>query len=651
MIRVVVCDGARVPRAVLGKDPSPLQLSSMSAGVPNIRIPSLAAKLHGAVPNEAVDLLRIAAFVYWADQMITRPVDTDVSGEDWKRTIEMLVPVLEPDLWQRDDVAQALGSVLNYGTDHEWLFHFEPAAFEPGPRFLLEADADQVGDADSVLLFSGGADSLCAAALEGSIGRRPLLVSHSSNSRSKGQQKLLAEALGRGRPGWCFPHRPIEIHKRGIAEKERTQRSRGFLFSAIGAAIGAGFKIDDIVLADNGFVSVGLPLNGQTVGAKMSRTTHPRFQYLFNKLCALVLPGKKVRNPLLFKTRAEALEILQDQGLQHLLASTTSCAASSRLPGERRHCGSCSQCVDRRIGVTATGLERFDALYRADPFLDELTGDALLLAESYVRLMRKVEKLEPEEMLVEYPELADCAFNDVDGEPEGVERIMLMLRRQAETAHAAWAKVAASASSSFVRGDVPATSMVALSTARRVPRKRPGWQPRQTPLFELSEFEEKQFQELRFGSRVPIVLTGERLRRASNVVRVGGEHLQIRDADFILLLRLVVGLCESTDGYCVKGGGRRPGGLADEPGIVPGGIDQAIERLRTSLSHGLGGADPRQLVEVSAGRVRLSTHRKFIEVQREQLQRHPSDLVIELLGRIPPLGSLREPAPATAPRE
>jgi hypothetical protein len=96
----------------------------------------------------------------------------------------------------------------------------------------------------------------------------------------------------------------------------------------------------------------------------------------------------------------------------------------------------------------------------------------------------------------------------------------------------------------------------------------------------------------------------------------------------------VQALHQSRDGFVVKGGGKRLGGVVDE-GVVPGEIDQAVERLRRSLQLGLGDLDPKRLVEVDNGKIRLSTHVRFIELRRDELSKHPNDTVRRLLSMIP----------------
>ncbi len=639
MINLVLCDGLKPPHrlARIASEPLLLRSSSHTSGTPNIRIPSLPAKLHGAVPNAAIDLLRIAAFAYWADQMVSRPVDVDVDGEKWKRSFLLVVPVLEPDLWREQDVGRALTRALNYGTGDEWAFQFEAASPTEGQQFLFELDSRVIGDPDSALLFSGGADSLCAAVEEAACGRRPMLISHSPSARVKGQQESLRRSLEASTFDWHFPRYSVEVSKLATAEKERTQRSRGFLYSSIGASVAASFRIKDVVLADNGFVSVGLPLNGQTVGSKMSRTTHPRFQYLFNRLTALVLPDVRVRNPLLFRTRAEALELLSAHSLQETLSQSSSCAASRVLPGSSPHCGVCSQCLDRRIGVITADLGNFDSHYQKNVFLDALKGNELLLAESYARLMRTVAACTSAELLERFVELTDCAFEGPDGAPADIERIVEMIRRQADTALLAIEKMTKPVLPELLSGKYSTTCLVRLSLAGTPDRKFKNWQLPDAETIELSEAEQMEFGKHGFKVKLPLLISGERSKRRSNVVEIGGRRVDIPDAEFVLLLRLVQALYESADGFVPKGGGSKPGGLTDEEGVVPGGIDQAIDRLRKSLQLGRADVDPRDLIEVSHLRVRLSTHLRFVTVRRDDLVQHPHPAVRSILAQIPAL--------------
>lgn len=626
---LVRCDGARAPRGLAGPDWTSLDIGSdASKGGYNIRIPALDAKLAGNIPDVAFDLVRIGAFVYWADQEVSRRTDVDVYGQLWNRRFAVALPVLDLAVWTQPEVRQALERAVGYGTDDRWEFYFSQAP-PTVRRFLFEAGSGRLLSPDSVLLFSGGTDSFCAAAAEASNGRRPILVSHSPSTRAKAHQRALRSALDGGGLGWDFPLVHTEVTKIGNPERERTQRSRGLLYSAVGAAVAASLGIEDVVLADNGYVSVGLPLSGQTVGAKMSRTTHPRFQYLFNTLLDLVLPGTKIRNPLLFNIRAEALVSVDQLGLGSSLKETRSCAAGSRLAEDAPHCGTCSQCIDRRIGFLAAGLSSHDTQYVTDIFGGELNETQVVLAESYLRLMRSLRSVGPAGLMQKYVELSDCATTDAAASPAALQRLAEMVCRQADAFTQVLEGEASRRAPTLVAGRYPRNSLLALALAPTSPRPRlrlagaPS-----TPVVVLSEAEERESSRAGFIANVPFVITGQMVSRASNRVEIGGLPVNLRDAEMTLLLRLVVELFTSVEGWCPKS-------MIVSEGCSPPDIDNAVLRLRRSLGPGLGAIDPNEFIQSSRGKLRVSTHRKYIEVRTNEFETHPNYEIRRLISLIP----------------
>src|SRR5205085_3697319 len=95
-----------------------------------------------------------------------------------------------------------------------------------------------------------------------------------------------------------------------------------------------------------------------------------------------------VSNPLWRRTRAEVLEVLKAARCEQLLQETVSCSHTRGLPTAMLQCGYCSQCVDRRFGAIAAGLEKHDLAerYALDIFRDMLPeGEQRTVAESFVR--------------------------------------------------------------------------------------------------------------------------------------------------------------------------------------------------------------------------------------------------------------------------
>lgn len=152
---------------------------------------------------------------------------------------------------------------------------------------------------------------------------------------------------------------------------------------------------------------------------------------------------------------------------------------------------------------------------------------------------------------------------------------------------------------------------------------------------QLSAEEEDEFLRHRFNGRLAVRLTGETTRRKSNVILLDDLPVIVPDADFKLLLRLVVGLHESDDGYVQLGTLKYGGGLAEEGILRAEGMYQAVSRLRARLDPALVGLDAKQFVEITRGRIRLSTHRAYISFDRERLLKHPDESVRLLAEHLP----------------
>jgi hypothetical protein len=351
---LVGCDGAKVPASQLGPQ-APLRRSlnhrEPEANV-NLRIQSPSSTLLTRVDARAADLVRIASYVYAADQSVSRGGEADVHGDDWKRQFTLYTPVSEPGFWNGESVSKPLGEVLAFVSDDTWNFHFTQASPEQGQ---LTFDLDP----NSIL---GNPDSLYAVLEAVAQGKRPLLISHSPAFNIRSRQHRLAQTLRkRFQDYWIFPLMSVPIHLTGSDPSDYTQRTRSFLFASLGIVIAQRLGLPEACLADNGVVSLNLPINGQLIGARASRSTHPKFLRLFNRFSQEVFPdGSRVSNPLWDRTRAEALKVLKDTNAVDLLGETNSCSHGRYLTRMQAHCGVCSQCIDRRFTTLAAGLEEYD---------------------------------------------------------------------------------------------------------------------------------------------------------------------------------------------------------------------------------------------------------------------------------------------------
>jgi 7-cyano-7-deazaguanine synthase in queuosine biosynthesis len=212
-------------------------------------------------------------------------------------------------------------------------------------------------------MFSGGLDSLAGAAQELSqTNDRILLVSHRSSDWVFSRQRDLASALSSDFPGRAL-HVPVEVTmQQGLYEAEFTQRTRTFLFFAIGSVVAEMMGCARIRFFENGIMSFNLPIAPQIVGSRATRSTHPLALAQMTGFATNVLGRPfEVTNPFVWRTKAEVVRLLQEHGQADLIARSISCT-HIRKAGQRAHCGECAQCLHRRFGTLAAGLADQDPL-------------------------------------------------------------------------------------------------------------------------------------------------------------------------------------------------------------------------------------------------------------------------------------------------
>lgn len=197
--RAVLCGGVaggRLP--VEDPDPLPLALFGPAANV-HLKIQEVSRELARDVPDEFLDLLDLAAYVYAADQATSRGgIAAEDLGRRWRRRLYFRVPVRRPDFWTDPDTHGLLTDVLSFLTDDEYLLDFRPRAGK-GPSFQQYLDfgtTPLTGEIDEVVMFSGGLDSL-AGAVEECVNhsRRVLLLNHRSSSKLAQRQLRLVDQL------------------------------------------------------------------------------------------------------------------------------------------------------------------------------------------------------------------------------------------------------------------------------------------------------------------------------------------------------------------------------------------------------------------------------------------------------------------------
>ena len=423
----------------------------------------------GAYQNPAIDLIRIASFVYLADTSFTRGGATDVWQQQWSRTFKFRIPLLEPERWDQPTVKQRLIECLRFLTGDEIDFTFSEWSQAGRQEFLkLFSSANEGIGADSVCLFSGGLDSLCAFAQLKEKRKTPLLISHRSNTRLMSARTELLDAL-KTHKGWNAPAWAVEVRRVKTEARERSRRSRAFLFAALGAAAALSLGVSEVFLCDNGIVSLNLPFSRLTVGTALTRSTHPKFIALFNDMLSeLGFSGLRLCNSLLHFTKADVILELKRLGLEDLIPLTESCARPHMTSALKNHCGTCSQCLDRRIATEFAGLSSIDdpKTYQKDMFTDALTPDDLPLAEGLVRWAGDMADMSADRLIAEVPTVMDAVTED---EPLDAQLLKLheLHLRHANQVLTVMGKKFAQYVPSLAQGTLPDTCLLRISAGTR----------------------------------------------------------------------------------------------------------------------------------------------------------------------------------------
>lgn len=410
--RVILCGGLAADGGGSKKAAVPLHLWGNHANV-SLKITDISKAMAANIPPVLVDLLEIATYVYCADQATTRGAGNASNyGARWRRRFQFHIPVREPDLWSSATVLTALGDTLGFLSDDEYEFTFKNLKNPPSVEQYLDFGAGGATGLkpDEVMLFSGGLDSLAGAVQQAAAGKRMVaLVSHRSSPKiDKRQKELLADLEKR-----CSQkpfHVPVWINKEKALGREFTQRTRSFLYASLAAVVARIFDLWKIRFYENGVVSINLPISPQVVGGRATRTTHPQVLNGFaDFFTALFQKPFAVENPFLWMTKAQVVRSIRDAGCGDLIKYAVSCTHVWEMTKLHTHCGTCSQCIDRRIATLSAGCpdqEDPEEMYAIDLLTGERkSGDSRTMLESYVRTAKRVKDMSEAGFFSEFGEV------------------------------------------------------------------------------------------------------------------------------------------------------------------------------------------------------------------------------------------------------
>lgn len=435
----------------------------------HIRIEDVAKTFLKNVSPRLTDLLEIAAYVYSADCATQRGTEwLDESVEAWGRDFHFVIPVRDLAFWSRKDVNDSLRAFLRFLSDDTYDFTFHPLEKERALQEYIElGDADDwpFYGTDRVIMFSGGLDSLAGAVEMAEQGSKLVLVSHRPVSTMSKRQKLLFQEL---RKTYATPmiHVPVWINKSMKYGREHTQRSRSFLYSAVGTVVAESVKAKGVRFFENGIVSLNLPVAEEVLRARASRTTHPFVLDMFSQFYSLITERPfTIDNPYLFNTKTEVVAKLSGSKGVSLAGRTCSCAHAMFKSKEQWHCGTCSQCIDRRFAMLGAALEQYDPVtdYVVDVFSGpRKDGPERSMAVDYVRHGLELNRMNEDEIATKFNLELTRAVRSLPNRSAAAQKLIEMHKRHGEVVHRVLAQQLQENANAFLDKKLDPSSMLAL---------------------------------------------------------------------------------------------------------------------------------------------------------------------------------------------
>lgn len=292
----------------------------------------------------AWDFAVIAGGVVAADQAVQR----SQSPDGWTRMIDLEVDVLNPQAWSH--VSPLLTKALGFLTGDHWRL-----TFNKGLTVYPQPDSPKRLPHDCVSLLSGGLDSLVGAIDLKAKKLRPYFVSQTARGDSEKQVYFARMIAGDDQSHFQFGE---TVHLPKGMRADTSHRSRSILFLAMGVVAACGTakyavlknsqKVP-LVVPENGFISVNVPLTPTRLGSHSTKTTHPYFMKMIQAVLDEVGLRVELQNPYQWRTKAEMIKNCGNRKLlDRLIFTSTSCGRYART---YTHCGRCVPCIIRRAAI------------------------------------------------------------------------------------------------------------------------------------------------------------------------------------------------------------------------------------------------------------------------------------------------------------
>jgi 7-cyano-7-deazaguanine synthase in queuosine biosynthesis len=352
-----------------------------------------------------VDLFLIGCIVYGIDVLLPRE---KFSINGWSREIEVEFPVESPEIFNNGKTV--LEKLLSFLTGDDWTVSFVQRNVQSIYKFKgrqVYKDSYRISH-KKISLFSGGLDSLIGVIDQlTSSDDRIVLVSH-YDAVFKGMkldQDKLKKILLKKHKHYHLLQTRVDLscsdQNGDERENESSLRSRSFLFlcQAIFVANAIGNNID-VLIPENGTISLNHPLTPSRRSSCSTRTSHPYYLSKVAEFISILGLQHSIQNEYEMKTTGEMMEECKNRELL-LVAYKSSCSCAKRghkVHWEVRtatHCGICMPCIYRRVALNKIGIDNECVgtdLFNSKKALNELPDIPAFL--DYMRQPFSIEDIE-----------------------------------------------------------------------------------------------------------------------------------------------------------------------------------------------------------------------------------------------------------------
>lgn len=314
---------------------------------------------YGLIPtSEAIEFLNAAIGAYIADIRIPRGDNAD----GWTRDMVLHLAVSDPQRWE--STVPIIQELLSFLTGDYWAIVLRKLPIIQRQNRTIQNHRKP--QSNIVSLFSGGLDSFIGAIGQIEQYGNVLLIGH--HGRGGGatsvSQNDAIEALRK-----CYDAKKAPflrfwiVPPKNVSDKtETTTRARSIIFFGLGLAVASALGESKLVVPENGFISLNVPLTVSRLGSFSTRTTHPHLIDLLRQIASKLGMSIEIELPYRFSTKGEMIsECVNHSLLETAIPATMSCShpSANRFTGAKNpniHCGYCVPCLVRRAAILASGI-------------------------------------------------------------------------------------------------------------------------------------------------------------------------------------------------------------------------------------------------------------------------------------------------------